>query len=189
MTTDLSSYASIATAFFVRLDVEDLGVLCFSNYYKDFVIGSDNYNALGSLMNLSDTTSELKLSDKEITITLSGIPTTNIDSVLDYNMKGSSVEIYRGIFNAQTGASIVSPVGKFKGLVNNFALQEEYQEGSKDSSVTILLTCTSIVGTLRKKRAGRFTNPTDHRRFFPTDAGMDRVPNLIKSNFNFGAPK
>lgn len=188
MSVDLDSYASVWTALFVRLDVEDLGVLRFSNYNIPYTINSESYASLGSLMSVSDSTSELRLSESEVTITLSGIPTSNIDSVLDYKMKGSPVEIYRGIFNPNTGAALVSPVGKFKGIVNNFALQEEFEEGGKNSSVTILLTCSSIVGVLQNKLAGRFTNPTSHKTFFPTDLSMDRVPNLVNSNFNFGAP-
>ena len=188
MSVDLSSYPSIWTSLFVRLDVEGLGVLRFSDYNVPYTINSESYAALGSLMNVSDSTSELRLSESELTITLSGIPTANIDTVLDYKMKGSPVQIYRGIFNPNTGAALTSPVGKFKGIVNNFALQEEFGEGGKDSSVTILLTCTSLVGILNDKLAGRFTNPTSHKTFFPNDLSMDRVPNLVNSNFNFGAP-
>lgn len=188
MSIDLSAYPAIQTALFVRLDVEDLGVLRFSNFNIPYTIGGESYASLGSLMNVSDSTSELRLSETELTVTLSGIPTTNIDSVLDYKMKGSAVDVYRGIFNANTGANI-STVGKFKGIVNNYSLQEEFPEGGKDSSVTILLTCTSIVSILMQKYSGRFTNPTDNAKWFPNDLSFDRVPNLVNSNFNFGAPK
>ena len=189
MTVDLSAYPAIWTSLFVRLDVEGLGVLRFSDYNIPYTINSEVYNALGSLMNVSSSTTELRLSETEVTVTLSGIPTTNINTVLDYKMKGSPIEIYRGLFNPNTGAAIVAPVGKFKGLVNNFALQEEFPEGGKDSTITILLTCTSEVSVMQSKLAGRYTNPTSHKVFFPTDQSMDRVPNLVNSNFNFGAPK
>jgi hypothetical protein len=116
MSVDLSSYPSIWTSLFVRLDVEDLGVLRFSDHNVPYTINSESYAALGSLMNVSDSTTELRLSESEVTITLSGIPTTNIDTVLDYKMKGSPVTIYRGIFNPNTGAALVSPMGKFKGI-------------------------------------------------------------------------
>lgn len=188
MTTDLSAYPSIWTCFFVRIDVPVLGVLRFSNYNIPYTVNGESYAALGSLMSVGDSTSELRLSETEVTVTLSGIPTANIDSVLDYKMKGSDIQIYRGLFNPNTGAAITTPIGKFKGLVNNFALQEDWQEGGKDSTVTILLTCTSIVSVMQTKLAGRYTNPTDHQRFFPNDLAMNRVPNLAGSNFNFGAP-
>ena len=188
MSVDLSAYPSIWTSLFVRLDVAGLGVLRFSDYNIPYTIAGESYAALGSLMSVSDSVTELRLSQSEVTVTLSGIPTANIDTVLDYKMKGSSIEIYRGLFNPNTGTAIVSPVGKFKGLVNNFALQEQYDEGSKTTTVTILLTCTSVVSLLQEKLAGRFTNPTSWQAFFPTDLSMTRVPNLVSSNFNFGAP-
>lgn len=191
MALDFSAYPSIGTALFVRLDVPDYQVLRFSNYYRPYTIDGELYNSLGSLMSVSESTSELRLTDQELTITLSGIPTANIDTVLDYKIKGSGVEVYRGIFNANTGALISvsgNPAGKFKGLVNNFGLSEEYAEGGKDSTVTIQLTCTSIVTLLQNKISGRRTNPVDQKYWYPDDLSMDRVPNLADSNFNFGAP-
>jgi hypothetical protein len=192
MSVDLAPYVSVGTALFVRIDIPDFQVLRFSNYYRPYTINGEVYSALGSLMTVSDTTSELKLSDTELTVTISGIPSTNIDSVLNYKIKGSDIQVYRGLFNANTGADLPvspNPLGKFKGLVNNFSLNEEYDVEQNTSSVTILLTCTSVVGLLRGKLAGRRTNPVDQKEFFPQDLAMDRVPNLADSNFNFGAPR
>jgi hypothetical protein len=188
MTTNLSAYPAIWTALFVSIDVQDYQVLRFSNFYRPYTIGGFSYASLGSLMSVGDTTSELRLSDQELTITLSGILSSNINSVLSYKMKGSPVAVYRGLFNANTGADIVSPIGKFKGLVNNFALSEEYNVVEKNSSVSVVLTCSSIVGLLQTKVAGRRTNPTDQKLYYPNDLSMDRVPNLSSANFNFGAP-
>jgi hypothetical protein len=188
MSTDLSAYPAIWSSLFVRIDVEDYQVLRFSDFYRPYTINSESYAALGSLMDVSSTESQMRLSEQELTITLSGIPTTNIDSVLDYKIKGSPVEIYRGLFDPNTGADITAPVGKFVGLVNNFALQEDWDNETRSSTVTIILTCSSLIGVLNTKLAGRFSNPTDQQKFYPGDNSMNRVPSLINSNFNFGAP-
>jgi hypothetical protein len=188
MSTNLAAYAAIWTSLFVRIDVVDYQVLRFSDFYKPYTINGESYAALGSLMDVTSSESQLRLSEQEITITLSGIPTTNIDAVLDQKIKGSPVEIYRGLFNPNTGADLVSPVGKFLGIVNNFALQEDWDNESRSSSVTIILTCSSLISVLATKLGGRFTNPTDQQKFFPADNSMNRVPSLINSNFNFGAP-
>jgi hypothetical protein len=92
------------------------------------------------------------------------------------------------LFNPNTGADIVSPIGKFLGIVNNFALQEDWDNQERSSTVTIILTCSSLIGVLATKLSGRFTNPTDQQKFFPADNSMNRIPSLINSNFNFGAP-
>lgn len=191
MSLNLSAYPAIRTALFVRLDVEDLGVLRFSDFYRDYTISGETYNALGSLMNVSNSTTELKLSSQDVTITLSGIPSTNIDTVFDYKLKGSDVKIQRGIFDVNTGNLISiagNPAGKFIGLVNNFSVNEEFDFAGESSSVTIQLQCTSVVGLLQRKISGRITNPTDHRSWFPTDPSMDRVPSLVGANFNWGSP-
>jgi len=188
MSYNLSGYSAIWTAFFVQINVQDYQILRFSNFYKPYTIAGQSYASLGSLMSVGDTVSELRLSDQELTITLSGILSSNINSVLSYKMKGSPVMVRRGLFNANTGVAIVEPIGKFIGLVNNFSLNEEYNVVDKNSSVSVVLTCASIVGLLQTKVAGRRTNPTDEKLYYPNDLSMDRVPNLSSANFNFGAP-
>jgi hypothetical protein len=192
MSVNLDAYPAIYTALFVRIDIPDYTVMRFSDYYKALTINGESYTGLGSLMNVSDSTSELRLSDTEVSVTFSGIPAANIDMVQDYLIKGSDIQIYRGIFNPTTGALLSisgNPMGKFKGIVNNFALQEQWTEGSDDSTVTVLLTCTSVVSLLRNKISGRRTNPIDQQFWYPADQSMNRVPNLADSNYNFGAPK
>lgn len=191
MSVDLSAYPSIYSSLFVRIDIPDYEVLRYSDYYKAYTINGESYTGLGSLMTVSDSTSELRLSDTEVTVAFSGIPVANINMVQDYRIKGSDIEIYRGIFNAATGALLAvagNPMGKFKGIVNNFTLQEDWQEGSNDSTVTVLLTCTSVVSLLRDRLSGRRTNPIDQQFWYPNDQSMNRVPNLSDSNYNFGAP-
>jgi hypothetical protein len=192
MSVNLDAYPAIYTALFVRIDIPNYTVMRFSDYYKALTINGESYTGLGSLMNVSDSTSELRLSDTEVSVTFSGIPAANIDMVQDYLIKGSDIQIYRGIFNPTTGALLSiagNPMGKFKGIVNNFALQEQWTEGSDDSTVTVLLTCTSVVSLLRNKISGRRTNPIDQQFWYPADQSMNRVPNLADSNYNFGAPK
>ena len=192
MSVNLDAYPAIYTALFVRIDIPNYTVMRFSDYYIALTINGESYTGLGSLMNVSDSTSELRLSDTEVSVTFSGIPAANIDMVQDYLIKGSDIQIYRGIFNPTTGALLSisgNPMGKFKGIVNNFALQEQWTEGSDDSTVTVLLTCTSVVSLLRNKISGRRTNPIDQQFWYPADQSMNRVPNLADSNYNFGAPK
>ena len=49
---DLSSYDSIETALFVKIEVDTYGSVLFSNYRREYTIGSDTYNSLGSLMSV-----------------------------------------------------------------------------------------------------------------------------------------
>lgn len=189
MSIDLSNKPHIATALFVKIVVPDYDTLLFSNYHKPLTIYSENYAGLGQLIAITSTSSELKVSTQELTITISGIPQQNISDVLDYRFKGSRVYVYRGIFNTTTGTLLndigQNPTGKFQGVINNFSLNEDWS--GQSASNTIGFVCTSTVGLLDKKIGGRRTNPNDQKFYYPTDNSFNRVPTLANSNFNFGA--
>jgi hypothetical protein len=188
---DLNAYPAIQTNLFVRIDVPTLGVLRFSDYYKAYTINSESYTSLGSLVSVSDTISELKLSSSDLNISISGIPTANMDAVLDYKIKGAPIIVYRVLYDVTTGLPLSvsgNPGIKFKGIINNYNLVEEFDEIGKNSSVTINFACTSEIGIIQNRVSGRRTNPDDQKKLYPTDVSMDRVPSLVDANFNFGAP-
>jgi hypothetical protein len=143
-------------------------------------------------MSISSSTSELRVSGGEVVITISGIPNSSIAEIVNSKIKSSPVRIYRALFNAETGAFLSiegNPVGRFSGFVNNYSLQEEYDEQSRTSTNTIVLTCANNIDILSNKVSGRRTNPQSQKNLYPNDTSMDRVPNLINAYFDFGAPK
>lgn len=191
MALDLSSYRSIQTNLFVKLDIPGYAVLTFSDYHKNYTIDGTNYTGLGQLLSISNSTNNLRAAPEDITIVISGIPSTNISDILNNKVKGSSLKVYRGFFNPTTGEllSIVgNPAGKFQGVVSNFDISDDLDIGSDTGTIKLTLTVTSVVELLNNKVAGRRTNPIDEKKFYPSDLSMDRVPALAKSNFNFGAP-
>ena len=201
MPIDLSSYTSVGTGLFARIDVEYYKdspeatptnqVLRFSDYIQTVTIDGEQYLGLGKLVGITTTTSELRNSSGSITITISGIPDTSIAEIVNSRIKGSPVEVYRVMFNAATGAVLAitgNPVGRFFGVVTNYTIEEEYDIQTRRSSNTLALVCASTVDILNNKISGRRTNPTSQKLFYSTDLSMDRVPNLAGANFNFGAP-
>lgn len=188
MPINLSSYSSVQTNLFVKLDIPGYSVLTFSDYHKDYVIDSVTYTGIGQLLGVTNTTNNLRAANAEITISISGIPSTNIPDILDNRVKGSSVIIYRGFFNATTGELLAiagNPAGKFVGVVSNYDIADDLEMGSSTGTITLNLLVTSVVELLNNKISGRRTNPID----FPTESSMNRVAALAKSNFNFGAPQ
>jgi hypothetical protein len=150
-------------------------------------IDSEVYDALGYLMNVTDTSSELRLNNQEITVTLSGIAWSSVADFMLENIKGSPITVIRGMFHPVYHTFIVTdgnPVGKFKGIVNNYAINESFE--GRDETCTINLICKSQVGMLNGRVAGRRTNPADEKLFFPTDSSMNRVPSLANAKINFG---
>lgn len=190
MALDLSTYPAVQTNLFVRIDIPGYQVLKFSDLNFPYTINSESYTALGSLVNITETTSELRASAQDVTISISGIPDANISDILNNRVKGSSVKIYRAFFNPSTGALLSvsgNPAQKFQGVISNFDISDELDMGATTGTVLLTLTATSVVELLSDKIAGRRTNPVDMKLFYSTDVSFDRVPALENSNFNFGA--
>ena len=187
----LSTYDSVQENFFVELNI-DGSYTRFSDFHQAYTIDSANYTALGSLLGITNTKSEIRASNQGLTITLSGIPSTNLALIQNVDLKGSYVTVRRAFFNPTTAQLLptteTNPVIKFKGVVTNYNIQETWNTNKNDSVFSIQLIVQSIIGQLLSKTAGRRTNPEDEKKFFSTDTAFDRVPTLRNSNYNFGAP-
>lgn len=184
----------IRTHTFVEIVINTDTVLSFSDYYKSYTIDGTEFTGLGSLMGITNQPSEIRASGKEITITISGIPNTSLQAVLADEYRGSAVSVYTATFDHNTGDLIVdstveNPAQVFRGILTNWGLQEDHDNTVLESSNTIVFTVASEVGLLGNKVTGRRTNPTSWNRYFPNDISMERVPNLMRTNFNFGAPE
>ena len=200
MAINLSSYKSIQSNLFVRIQVDEYStngssfsaqVLRFSDMNTTFEINAESYIGAGNFMGITPTSSEIRASGGEVTISLSGIPNTSIAEIVNSKIKGAPVRIYRAFFNAATGGFLNiagNPAGRYRGFINNYSLNEEYDPQTRTSSNTLVLVCSSEVEVLSNKIAGRKTNPESQKQFYPSDLSMDRVPTLENATFNFGAP-
>lgn len=196
MSIDLSNYSEIYTATFVKIDIPDFEVLRFSNHYKTYqMVESDGntyaYANLGELMSVSDSTSSVRINPEQITITISGVPNNNVANFTEQAVKGSRVEVRTIYLNGSDYSLISTPIIKFKGIVDNYFVSEEYPDDGKSDQSTcyIGLVCSTLFDMYQNKQSGRRTNPFDQKTYFPTDLSMDRVPTVTGSNFNFGAPR
>ena len=190
MSIDLSSYRSIQTNLFVRLDIPGYQVLTFSDYHRSLTLNGTNYTGLGQLLSVTRSSSNLRAAPEDVSVGISGIPSANISAILDNKIKGSSIKIYRAFFDPVTGVLLNitgNPAGKFQGVVSNFDITDDLDTGSDIGTITLTLSCTSVVELLNNKITGRRTNPTDQKNLYPTDTSMDRVGILATTNFNFGA--
>lgn len=193
---NLTSYAGISTALFVRIQVSQYRtsgsanytgqVLLFSDHSEDFTINLETYTPLGNLLSVSKSTSELRPSANTLSITLSGIPDNSIAEIIHSKLKGAPVSVYRAFFTL-AGTQIGETQGRFIGSVNNYSLEEDYDPIAKSASNLIQFECLSNVELLNNKVAGRRTNPESMGNFFSTDTSFDRVPGLVGAQYNFGA--
>lgn len=202
MAINLSSYTNIQSHLFVKITVDEYRttstgsytseVLTYSDYGSNYTLEGREYIGLGYLMSVTASSSQLRVSANDVTLTISGIPTGTIGGVLHSKIKGSSVEIKRVLFNATTGAYLNisgNPIGRFIGYINNFSINEDWDNTSRTSTNTVIFNCNTKIDMLQNKIAGRRTNPDSEKSFFASDVSFDRVPNLANAAFDFGAPK
>lgn len=189
---DLRSYKSIEVATLIKWSVPNFDTAYISDYSTLLSDGTNTYTNIGTLLSVSSTVSELTSSPGEVTVNLSGVPTGSISTILNQEIKGSDIEIYRAYFDSQThqgidfvpGGSLNNTTTVFKGIVTNYSISDSVDNEAGIAISTITLTCASNIEVLASKTNGRRTNPED----FPGESSMDKVRALANSNFNFGAP-
>lgn len=187
---NLTSYKAIESNLFVKI-VTPTETLLFCDRLTSTVINGDTYQGLGNLMSVAQSSSELRPSSSPVVVGISGIPDSNITDITNSNIKGSSISIVRGLFNATNGAFLSTitgnPIIRFTGFVNNISLNENYDVDSRESTNTLLLSCASNIEILSNKISGRRTNSSSEKKFFPDDISMDRVAALENYYFDFGS--
>lgn len=197
--SSLADYTHIRSVLFVLIEVENYVYaggtngsedLAFSNHVYDYDYNGYTFTALGNLLEVSSFRSELEATSNTLTVTVSGIPNSSLIEIDRSEIKGSNISVWRAFFNQDgsliTGLDIDNPILRFKGFVNNYALAEEWDVASRSSTNTITFECASNIDSFANKTSGRQTNPRSEKRFFPNDLSMDRVPQLVGANTNFG---
>jgi hypothetical protein len=185
---DLRSYSSLESAIILKWAVPNFSTAYVSDYHVPLSFDGQTYTNIGNLLSVSSIPSELRPSNSDLTVELSGVPTNSITDILNEEIKGSNIWIYRAYFNASTHAPLSIGTGNtqlhFKGIVTNYSISDDFDSGAGIATSTITLACNSPVEILSNKTSGRRTNQAD----FPGVQDMARVQALANSNFNFGAP-
>ena len=199
MTTNLnlSGYQSLQQATFVRIVFTESGnqiVVRFSNHNTPVTIQENDgqnyvYPAVGTLMGITQMANELKSSQADVVITLSGIPTQYMADIVKSHIKAAPVEVRRAFFDSVGNLLNIAgnPLLEFVGVVNNFSIDEQWSDQKTQSvTTTIALSCASTLAVLNKQESGRRTNQADENYWFPGDNAFSRVAMLQDAVFDFG---
>lgn len=198
---DLTPYGSIKSALLVRIEVKKYKVNPGDTAVENIIKFSDSINSItvsnygsnetyisnGEIIDLSSSTSELRSSSNEVTITLSSVLPETVSSMMNSSIKGSRIQIYRVILDPVTNQVLNiagNPMGRFFGIINNYSIDEQW--GDIQSTNTVSFVCKSLIDVLSTSVKGRRTNSYDQKLYFPADIAMDRVASLTGSNYNFG---
>lgn len=195
MTTTMNALnsANIRHAEFVRLQIGNpvTSTYSFCNAAAPITVSGITFSNLGMLLSLGDIPQDIKATSDDITISLTGIDPANIALILSSNIKGSTVEIWRGFLDSNNQI-ITSPSTQFfkryTGIINSVGISESFETEARIRVATCTIACTSMRKVLENRIAGLRTNQKSWQFFYPGDTSMNRVASISNQYFDFGAP-
>ena len=195
MTTTMNalSSANIRHAEFVRLQIGNpvTSTYSFCNAAAPITVSGITFANLGMLLSLGDIPQDIKSTSDDITISLTGIDPANIALILSSNIKGSTVEIWRGFLDSNNQI-ITSPTTQFfkryTGIINSVGISEDFNDQARTRVATCTIACTSMRKVLENRVAGLKTNQKSWQFYYPSDTSMNRVAAISNQYFDFGAP-
>jgi hypothetical protein len=178
----------ISTCILIDLELDGT-TYYISSAYNPVTYNANTYTELGSFLQISEFPEDIRTTNGDISITLSGIPSEQnyLSLILTEPIKGGNVTVYRGFYDSPHVHTFdpTEVYQRFKGIITNFAIQEDFTAGVElTNSVTV--TCASINTLLENRISGQRTNPDDRARLFPNDQVFARVPELYNISFDFG---
>lgn len=163
-------------------------VYTFSSAYKDETISGTTYEALGGLLAVGQQPRDMRVTQADTSVALSGVDGNNIYIVLGTRIKGAKLEILRGFYGTSGPNLYVlqNTYPRFTGIVQNYAISEDRQ--GRDDTFTVSINASSYKTVLENRIAGRKTNERSWQVFNSTDSSMNNVYSIADQPFDFGKP-
>ena len=163
-----------------------------SNLYSTITYNGHEYQTMGSFLSITEMQNDLRATNNQLTVTLSGIPVNDgtpnfLNIVLNSKVKGSRLQIYR-VFFEENSLDSLGVYQRYNGYVSNYSLGENWDQENRLVSNTISLQCSNINAIIEKQYTGRRTNQGDQDKWFSGDTGFYRVKLLADTQFDFGKP-
>jgi ribosomal protein S17E len=190
MTTTMAALSSpsIRHAEFVRLTLPS-ATYTFCNAAAPVTVNGITFTNLGSLLGIADIQRDIKATSNDLNISLTGIDPTNIGIILSSEIKGSTIEIWRGFLD-DNNQIILTPTQQFfkryQGIINSVSITEQFDDENRIRTATCVLSSSSIRNILENRIAGIITNKSNWQKLYPNDTSMNRVQSIIATYFDFG---
>lgn len=126
---------------------------------------SITYTASGHLRSITGVSETNSPTKNSLAVQLSGVDQTYTAVILNENIIGKEVKIYRGLLDS-SNALISDPFLLFYGTIDDFKIND-----TTDTS-NVVLTISSHWGQF-EKQSGRQTSNNSQQRFFSGDLGME----------------
>lgn len=195
------SSGDIEPFFAFKMEFDTTTLLLYTGL-GTITIGSDTYTGVGSLLSFTNVEESADIGAKKVTITLSGIPSTNLSLALTEPYQGREVTILFGIRNAnvvylidENGDFILTEQGGLIDVTDStepnasstlfvgYIDQMDITEGPETSSISVVL--ESKLLELERSRVLRYTSAIQ-KALYTGDKGFDFVDELQGQTFNWG---
>lgn len=193
-TMDALNSANIRYAEFVRMVVGKAptqNTYTFCNAAAAVTVDGITFSGMGSLLGIGQVERNIKSTSTDMMLSLTGINPENIAIILSANIKGSTVEIWRGFLDSNNQI-ITTPTQQFfkryQGIINNVSITEEWNDQLRSRIATCSVSCTSMKRVLESYIAACKTNKTLWQMRYANDTSMDRVDAISSTYFDFGKP-
>lgn len=186
--------ANIRYAEFVRMVVgksPTQNTYTFCNAAAPVTVNGITFSGMGSLLGIGQVERNIKSTSTDMMLSLTGINPENVAIILSANIKGSTVEIWRGFLDSDNQI-ITTPTQQFfkryQGIINNVSVTEDWNEQLRSRVATCSVSCTSMKKVLENYVAACKTNNTLWQNRYPGDLSMSRVDAISNVYFDFGKP-
>mgnify|MGYP003335069548 FL=1 len=188
-TMNALSSSQINYAEFVRLTMP-LETYTFCNAAGAITVDGITFTGLSSLLSIGSIQRDIKSTSHDLNVSLTGIDATNISLLLAADIKGSVIEIWRGFLDSNNQIETISGqlqfFKRYQGIINNVAIQEEFNDKVRQRIATCVISCASFKTVLENRIAGIRTNSVQWKNIYSNDTSMDRVQAIQAQYFDFG---
>ena len=155
-----------------------------SNSWKAITYDGNTYTELGSFLAVGEFTEDIKTTNGDLSMVLTGIPAGNVQTVMQNPVKGGVVKIFRAFFDDNYTVTNVYP--RYNGLITNYSISESVSLDQGDITNSVAISVASINTILENRVNGQRTTPQDRVRYFPGDTTFARVPIINNTAYDFG---
>ena len=172
-------FESNSVSPFVAIDLDfDGGNFVAWTGYGNLTFGGTTYIGSGDFLNISNILENAEVQANNVTISLSGIPSTLISSSLNETYQGRSCKVYLGVLNS-SNAVVSDPYLIFSGRMDLMSIDDGGQ------TCTISVSAESRLIDLDRTRERRYTSE-DQKIDFPNDKGLEFIADLQDKEIIWG---
>lgn len=157
----------------LQFDAADGGTIYMTDAWRAVSWGGHSYTANGHFLNFSGLTETAELQVPTLTLSVSGVDQSWIAVALTKPYLNRPLVIYKA-FMDYTQAVVSAPVELWRGGMDGMNVVD-----TPDGKSIVSIPATGEYGDF-ERRAGRHTNPSEHKMFFPGDTFFDRCAQLNK---------